>query len=186
MKYSPYSQSLDEDLFPKKKPRRGAGPWKWLLVIGCVLFFIYRSTLPLVRLQSEPPPEFIGRHAVRDRRQAKPEKLIAQAYWNVAVRSIQWKYSPKRSLPYDPPPNFRINKQFKALSDSINIDRDIYWRRLRDVWQQPDTWRVSYGWNTDWVNRSLMVLLEYANDSLQQFTQQVRTWRDELGNVSIS
>ncbi len=185
MKYSPYSQSLDEGLFPPKEPWRKAGLWKWILIIGCVLFFIYRSTLPLVRLQSEPPSEFIGRHAV-DRRQAEPEKVIAQAYWNVAVQSIQWKYSPKRSLPYDPPPNFRINEQSKELSDAVNVDRNVYWRRLRDVWQRPDAWRVSYGWNTDWVNRSLMVLQEYANDSLQQFVQQVRTWRDELGNISIS
>jgi len=186
MKYSPYSQSLDDDLFPKKEPRRNAGLWKWLLVIGFALFFIYRSTLPVVRLQSEPPPEFIDRNPGRSRQHAQPEKRIARAYWESAVQSIQWKYAADKSLPADPPPEFRINARLAELSDGINVDRDFYWRRLRDIWQQPETWQISYGWNTEWLDRSLMALQEYASQSLEQFVQTVRFWRDELGRTSIS
>jgi hypothetical protein len=186
MKYSPYSQSLDDDLFPKKEPRQNAGLWKWLLVIGFGLFFVYRSTLPVVHLQSEPPPMFIDRNPNRSRRHAQPERRVARAYWEIAVQSIQWKYSRKKSLPANPPPEFRINAQLAKLSENVDSDRSFYWQQLRDIWQQPRTWHVSYGWNTDWVDRSLMALQQYASQSLEQFVQSVRFWRDELGKTSIS
>lgn len=186
MKYSPYSQSLDDDLFPKKKPRRDPGLWKWLLAIGFVLFFVYRSTLPVERLQSEPPPEFIDHNPDRRQRRGQPERRVAQAYWEVAVHSIQLKYSPKRSLPADPPPEFKIDSKVTRLSENMDANRAFYWRRLRGLWTHPEIWQVTYGWNTGWVTDFLTDLEQYASQSLEQFVRSVQFWREELGVTRVS
>lgn len=185
MKFSPDSPSLDDDLFPKKEPRRG-GFWKWVVIIGCALFFVYRSTLPAVHLKSAPPPEFNAGNSRRGHRLTSSEKQIAQAYWNAAVHSIQWAYPRGKSLPYTPPPDFRVKKQFRQQSSNIDLSRDFYWRRLRAVWRRPDIWHISYGWNTHWLIRWLVAAPSLAGQVLQQFAQTVRYWWQELGNTSFS
>ncbi|HVA01720.1 MAG TPA: hypothetical protein VMV34_08705 [Terriglobia bacterium] len=186
MKYSPYSQSLDEDSFPKKEPRRKPSLLKWLLTIGFCVFFVYRSTLPVLRLQSNPPPEFIDHSPNEGHNRKQPEKRLALAYWDVAVHSIQMKYPPKKSLPATPPPEFRIDSKLTELPDNLDADRAYYWHRLRNLWNEQRTWQVSYGWNTDWFTDYLGDAEQYASQSLQQFVQGVRYWRDELGQTSIS
>ncbi len=185
MKFSPYSPSLDDDLFPKKEPRKN-GFWKWVVIIGCGLYFVYRSMLPVVRLKSAPPPGFTARNSHRGHSLTSSEKQIAQAYWNAAVRSIQWAYPREESLPETPPPDFRVKKQFRQQSSNIDLSRDFYWRRLREVWRRPDSWQISYGWNTQWFNRWLDTAQNIADQALQQFAQTVRYWWQELGNTSFS
>ena len=186
MKYSPYSESLDVDLFPKKPPRPKPSLWKWILAIGFCLFFVYRSTLPVLRLQSNPPPEFIDNTRRGQRDRERPDKRLAQAYWEVAVHSIQMKYPPTKSLPAAPPPEFRVDSSLAGMSASMDADRAFYWQRLRDLWRDQRTWRVSYGWNAGWFTDFLDDVGQYADQSLQQFVQSIRDWRDELGRTSIS
>lgn len=188
MKYSPYSHSLDVDIFPPKRPRKQTPLWKWILAIGFCLFFVYRSTLPELRLQSSPPPEFIDAtpHGRRDSRLSDKDKRIAWAYWNVAVHSIQAKYPPKKSLPLAPPPEFRIDSSWETVSGNLDADRDFYWRRLRKLWSQQDTWRVTYEWSTNWVTILLGKAGQFAEQELEQFKQSIRDLRYELGQTNIS
>lgn len=186
MKHSPYSHSFDEDLFPKKPPRRAPSLWKWLLVIGLGLFFVYRSTLPVVRLQSEPPPQFIGPTSGERAGQEKPEERIALAYWKVAVRSIQSEYSSRKTLPPVPPPEFRINPKSAELSGYSSAERNLYWRRLRDVWTRPEIWQVSYGWNTDWFTNALFNFEQFLGQSMQQFVDSVAFWRGHLDRANMN
>ena len=186
MKYSPYADSLDDHLLRKKKPRRQPSLWKWLLAIGLGLFFVYRSTLPVVRLQSEPPPAFIDHNLKRNHGPVQPETRVARAYWKVAVQSIQLEYSPKRSLPAVPPPEFKINSQLSELSDRMNSDRAFYWRRLRDLWTQPEIWQVSYGWSTEWFTNSILSLQQSIGQAFEQFVESVSFWKDDLGKSGIS
>lgn len=185
MKFSPDSPSLDDGLFPRKDPRKG-GFWKWVVIIGCALYFVYRSMLPVVHLKSSPSPEFTARNSSRGHRLTSSEKQIAQAYWNIAVRSIQEEYSREKSLPHDPPPDFRITKESLQQSSDIHLGRDFYWRQLRAVWRQPDIWQVSYGWKTHWLKRWLIAAPSFADQALQQFAQRARYWWQELGNTNFS
>jgi hypothetical protein len=186
MKHSPYSQSLDADLFPYRKQPPKPSLLKWVLAIGFSLFFVYRSTLPVLRLESNPPADFIDNSPKEGRDRKLPEKRLARAYWDVAVHSIQTKYPPKKSLPATPPPEFRIDSNLTGLPDNMDIDRAYYWQRLRNLWNEQGTWQVTYGWNTDWLTDYLWDAEQYADQSLQEFVQGVRYWRDELGQTSVS
>ena len=185
MKHSPVAPSLDDDYFPKKDASSHLWLWKWLIFIGFCLLFVYRSTLPVMHLQSEPPPEFISPDPSRSHRPAQAERRIAQAYWKAAVRSIQPKYAAGKALPADPPPEFTINAETADLAAGLNFERAHYWKRLRDVWQQPEAWRVSYGWNTEWFDRFMATAQQYLSEWLKQFVQSVRFWRDEVGNTIV-
>lgn len=185
MKYSPYEHSPDADLFPKKPPRRPS-LWKWTLAVGFCLFFIYRSTFPVLRLESNPPPEFIYNAPSRHFDCKEPGKRIAEAYWNVAVHSIQNEYPPKKSLPATPPPEFKIDSKLVPSSYNMDVGRAIYWQRLRNLWNERTTWQVSYRWNTDWVGDLLDALGRSASQSMQQFVQSVQRWKYELGQIHSS
>jgi hypothetical protein len=185
MKHSSYAPSFDDDYFPKKDASRNLGLWKWLLLIGFCLFFVYRSTLPVMHLRSEPPAEFISPNPSGSHQPALPARRTAQTYWKVAVRSIQPKYAAGKPLPADPPPEFTINTKTADLAGDLNFERAYYWQRLRDTWQQPEAWRASYGWNTEWFDRSVATVQQYLSESLRQFVQSVRFWRGEVGNTSI-
>ncbi len=186
MKYSPYEHGVDVDLFPTKEPPRERSLWKWILVIGFCLFFIYRSTFPVLRLQSDPPPEFVCEAPNGRLDRKEPEKVIAQAYWNVAVHSIQAEYSSKQSLPSTPPPEFKIDSTLASAASNMDVDRVLYWQRLRDVWSEQETWQVSYGWSLNWVTDFLDGLGHHANQSVQQFVQSVQHWKYELGHIHTS
>jgi hypothetical protein len=180
MKYSPYSPSLDEALYPKKGRPRTPGLWRWLLLLGFGLFFVYRSTLPVARLQSEPPPQFIGRSDSQTIERPQPDKQIAREYWRVAVRSIQSEYAPKISLPAAPPPDFRINSRTAEASVNGDAERAVYWQRLRDLWTQPEIWQVTYGWNTGWFMNAVSNLPQYLGEILQQLVAGLQSCGDQL------
>jgi hypothetical protein len=169
-----------------KKPRPKKPAWYWMLTIGFCLFFIYRSTIPILRLQSSPPPEFIDNARKMSHDPGQPESRVALAYWNVAVDSIQAKYPPKKSLPAAPPPEFRIDSKLTGQSANSDEDRAIYWHRLRDVWSDNEVWQESHGWNTEWFMDFLGDVGQYADQSLQQFVRNVRYWQGQLGRTSVS
>ena len=88
-------------------------------------------------------------------------------------------------MPAAPPPEFAITAESAEWAGKLDSERTHYWQRLRDIWQQPETWHDSYGWNTEWFDRTLMAVEQYVNDLLEHFVQSVRSWRDKLGNTAI-
>lgn len=185
MKHSPYSPSIDDDYFPNKDAARKPALWKGLLVIGFCLFFIYRSTLPVMHLQSKPPAEFINPNSNGSHQPTQQQRRIAQAYWKVTVQSIQPEYTVGKPLPATPPPEFTISTNSADLAGGLHFERAYYWQRLRDVWQQPEAWRVSYGWNTEWLDHFMVSVQQHLRGVLRQFVQNVGFWRDKLGNTTL-
>lgn len=163
--------SLEDELFPEQPQSKTAGWWKWVLALLLVGLFVYRSTRPTVRLSADPPPSFYGYNRNWTRRERRNERLVAQAYWQVAVRRIQRYYSPDSALPAGPPPQFQIAKATRNLESDVIADRVHYWFRLRQVWKEQDAWVVSYGWNTDWVGTTLNSLPRYLPKSVSKVIQ---------------
>jgi hypothetical protein len=171
MKHSNSLYDLENELFPEPRKRQQPGIWKWVVALTLVLLFIYRSTRPVMRLSADPPPSFYDYNRSWNRQERQHERLVAQAYWHVAVRRIQTYYSPDRPLPEDPPPQFQINAVASDLESDMTAARVHYWYRLREVWSQRDAWVVSYGWNTDWVASTMDSLPQYVPRSVQSVIQ---------------
>jgi hypothetical protein len=158
--------SLEDELFPEPPKPKGSGWWKWAIALILGTLFIYRSTRPVVRLSADPPPSFYDYNRTWTRQERQHERLVARAYWHVAVRRIQTYYSPNRALPADPPPQFQISEEARNLESDVIAGRVHYWYRLREVWNEQDAWVVSYGWNTDWVDSMLASLPRYIPKSV--------------------
>lgn len=167
--------------FGERPPRKRSGHWKWVLALILAGLFVYRSMRPVMRLSAEPPPAFYGYNRTRDRQQRQRERYLALAYWSVAVRRIQKRYSPNRPLPADPPPQFRIAAAARTLETGVMSRRVYYWYRLRKVWNQHDTWVVSYGWNTGWVERALNSLPRYLPRSVRGVVQSFVDFFTDVG-----
>jgi hypothetical protein len=101
-------------------------------------------------LRTEMPSGFFE----RENKSQKPslEQKIAWAYWESAVMDVQWKYPYSHSLPTDPPAEFRVDASALGPKASDPATRDLYWRQLQRVWNEPDTWKKDYGWDFSWVS----------------------------------
>ncbi len=124
----------------------------WLFAIVSSPLFIYLSTRPVMRLRYEPPAEFFDERNL-DAPQRATEDVLAQAYWDSAVRSVQWKYAFGTNLPDEPPPEFRVDEK-SLQSRDLKIEpgaRARYWQRLRQVWGLPQAWDESFTWNMGWL-----------------------------------
>jgi hypothetical protein len=113
-----------------------------------------------MQLLPEAPAEFIEQSPDWNAKRRAREEEVAQAYWQVAVVSLQEKYPFGSELPVDPPPEFQIDKKYvapggaKAFSDQ----RTVYWENLRRTWVQPQSWVERHEWNTQWAARLRHIL----------------------------
>lgn len=168
--------STEDELFHEPRNPKGSGWWKWALAIILGALFVYRSTRPVVRLRSTPPPSFYDYSRTWTQVERQQHRHLADAYWQVAVRRIQGHYSADAPLPSEPPPQFRLGS-----SDSdVAASRVHYWFRLREVWSQPNAWSVSYGWNTDWVERAVSSIRQYIPQWLLDIFQSIVIFFDGL------
>ena len=183
MKHSGSLYSIEDETFPEPRKDSASGWWKWALAIILVLLFVYRSTRPVMRLSADPPPSFYDYSRAWNKEKRQHEKRLAQAYWQVAVQRIQTYYSPSSPLPEDPPPQFRIGEAAETLEADMAASRVHYWYRLRDVWRQSDSWVVSYGWNTDWVESTLDSLPYEIPRWVGNIFHSLETFFDNLANI---
>lgn len=152
---------MSDDLYREPDENKNSGWWKWALAIILASLFIYRSTRPTHRLHAEPPKAFYDYSKTWTQSERLYRVRVADAYWHVAVHRIQQHYSASRSLPSDPPPQFRIIEPTNRLDSDLATSRVHYWHRLRKVWNRPASWDISYGWNTDWVEISVSSIPQY-------------------------
>lgn len=150
--------TLEDELFPPDPKPKHSGWWVWAILLALCGFFVYRSTRPTIRLSADPPPSFFDYNQNWTPKERQEQSRLAEAYWRVAVRQIQGQYSPSSSLPADPPPQFRISDAAQSLESDMSAARILYWHRLRDAWNRHNSWVISYGWNTDWVDSTLNTL----------------------------
>jgi len=129
----------------------------WLIPITPALFFVAHSIRPLRDLRSDPPAEFFGERQDGDRMRAEAEERLARAYWRSAIRDIQPKHRFGTNLPEEAPLEFKAEgaglQSGNPRSDADT--RNGYWRRLRQVWAQPQSWEKSYVWDTGWMDSAL-------------------------------
>jgi hypothetical protein len=125
-------------------------------LLGVALLLAYLFIRPAARLADNPPAEFTNPRAEWNAQRKEFEHNLALAYWQRAKIDVQWHYLYGSELPEQPPEGFKIDtRQFRGNPAAFAESRERYWRRLRRVWSNPQAWRTSYEWNTDWVTKVL-------------------------------
>jgi len=118
-----------------------------LAAIAPTALFIYLSTRPVTRLQDEPPATFFDSRQGLSSKQAATAERLARAYWDWASQHLQRKYPFGTALPDEPPPGFEVDGRDFPKGAEGDLVRHRYWRKLREVWGQPQAWETSNGWN---------------------------------------
>jgi hypothetical protein len=140
--------------------RKGRGTIAQLAIVGAVclvlmlpLLGVYLSIRTVMRLQPDPPADFIDQIASLNTKRRVPEEAVAQAYWLVAQTSLKEKYPFGSQLPAEPPNEFQVDSRYipphgaKAFGES----RARYWEKLQRIWVQSQFWEERHEWNTQWL-----------------------------------
>lgn len=134
-------------------------------VVGFVVVLAALSITPALTLQAAPPPDFVGTGTYA----AASQSALSKAYWGVAVRVIQWKYSRGAALPEQVPEEFRLpNGTGQAALVGDNAARTAYWGKLREAWLRPENWHTTFRLDLSWPARNAK---DWSREVLQ-FIQQ--------------
>jgi len=158
----------------RPKPKRSLA---WLLLALPVGLFVYLWMRPVMRLRADPPAEFLEMPREWDAKRRASEKRLALAYWEVAVRFVQWRYPYGEALPASLPTEFNLAgtglaRNGLAVSAATNAR---YWHRLRQVWDLPQSWQQSYEWNTGWWRGALYSFQQSVLRLVNGITRQFKT-----------
>ena len=125
------------------------------LVIAVSLLGAYLWTAPVIELQPEAPAEFIDQNPNWSARRRARESEVAQAYWQVAVDSLQARYPFGTELPADPPTEFQVDDKYAPTSSAkaVSETRAHYWEKLRKFWVGRQSWVERYEGKTWWAAR---------------------------------
>ncbi len=134
----------------------------WLLVLLPVTVIFALCYRPVMRLKPQPPPGFVETKPEWNATRQSAEDRAAQAYWQLAINIVQWRFGFGTELPAEPIQEFRLDpKDFPRSTIAAAPDtRRRYWNKLRTTWPQPDAWTETYVWNTDWLRESLSSFME--------------------------
>ena len=108
-----------------------------------------------MQLQPEAPAEFIEQSPNWNAKRRAREEEMAQAYWRIAVVSLQGRYPFGSELPAEPPTEFQVEKKYAAIggAKAFSEARARYWENLRRNWVQRESWVERREWNTQWAAR---------------------------------
>jgi hypothetical protein len=107
----------------------------------------YGASRAEFRLKTDMPVEFFhGSHLPAAKRVS--EEKIAKAYWNCAVKQVQWKYGYASRLPDDPPPDFTVSLSEIGPASKDDAVRRHYWQQLRATWNVSSAWKTQYEWSS--------------------------------------
>ena len=125
------------------------------------------SFRPKYHLRGDMPPDFFPTMAANSSPQKRSlDQKIAWAYWESAQMNIQWKYPHGQTLPPDPPPEFRVDAKALGSSADDPATRQLFWRRLQQVWYSPETWQKQYEWSLDWASDPISSGAEWLKDKV--------------------
>src|SRR5579863_8992501 len=126
-----------------------------IIIIGLVLAAVaYGASRTEYRLQPDMPREFFDSSTDPPARRAAEQK-IAAAYWNCAVKEVQWKYGYSSRLPEEPLPDFSVSaNEFGSAAKDESIRRH-YWSQLRTIWNLSSAWKTEYQWSSVSFRQSL-------------------------------
>jgi len=120
----------------------------------------YGASRTEYRLQPNMPCEFFD-SSVLPAAKRTSELKVASAYWDCAVKQIQWKYGYASRLPDEPPPEFSVaSNEIGAAAQDANIRRH-YWLQLRKVWNISSAWKTEYQWSSISFRQSLRSIGEW-------------------------
>jgi hypothetical protein len=129
-----------------------------------ILVVAYASLRSELRLRSDMPGEFFDRS--RFPRPASEEK-IAKAYWECAVKQVQWKYGYAYRLPDEPPAEFSVSVSELGPVAKDDTVRRYYWQRLRATWNVSSAWQTQYEWSSVSFRQSLRSSGDWWKDLVQ-------------------
>src|SRR5690349_12784350 len=89
------------------------------------------SYRPRYHLRGDMPAEFFPSSPSTTPAKRSLDQKIAWAYWESAQMDIQWKYPHGKTLPADPPPEFRVDARALGPNAADSVTRQLYWRRLQ-------------------------------------------------------
>jgi len=136
-----------------------------LLVLAVIAYGAIRSEF---RLRPDMPIEFFDGSGLPPAKRASEQK-IAEAYWNCAVKQVQWKYGYAHRLPDEPVPEFSISASEVGPVASDEAVRRNYWQKLRATWNVSGAWTTQY----EWSSNSFRQALRSAGDWWGQLTRNV-------------
>src|SRR6185437_9896536 len=123
------------------------------------------SYRPKYHLRGDMPPEFFPTSSTtQSAAKRSVDHRIAWAYWESAQMDIQWKYPHGKTLPFDPPADFRVDARALGPGSTDPATRQLYWRRLQQVWYVPSTWQKQYQWDMNWASDPLTSAGEWLRD----------------------
>jgi hypothetical protein len=132
-----------------------------IVVIGLVLSVVaYGASRSQFRLRPDMPVEFFDGSRLPPVKRALEEK-IARAYWNCAVKQVQWKYGYASRLPDDPPPEFSISASEIGPVAKDEAVRRRYWQQLRANWNISNAWESQFEWSSVSFRQSLREAMEW-------------------------
>ncbi len=125
------------------------------VIVALVLAgFAYASFSSEFRLTPDMPVEFFDGSHLPPAQRAREEK-IAKAYWDVAVKQVQWKYGYASRLPDDPPPEFGVSSSAVGPLAKDEAVRRHCWLQLRTTWHVASAWKTEYVWSSVSFRQSL-------------------------------
>ena len=106
-----------------------------------------------MQLKADAPAEFIDQSPDWGAARRVREQEVGQAYWRVAVASLQERYPFGSELPPQPPSEFQVSKRYAELSSAKEFyeTRNRYWQKLRKTWMQRDSWVESPDSDESWT-----------------------------------
>ena len=125
------------------------------IIIGIVLVLLsFASFRSEFRLRPDMPAEFFdGTRIAREKRSS--EETIAKAYWDRAVKDVQWKYGYAHRLPDDPPAEFMLSAaDVGPIANDVTVRR-YYWQKLRATWNLSSAWKNQWEWSFFTFRQSL-------------------------------
>jgi hypothetical protein len=132
-----------------------------IVVIGLVLAVVaYGASRSEFRLRPDMPVEFFDGSRLPPVKRASEEK-IAKAYWDCAVKQVQWKYGYASRLPDDPPPEFSVSASEIGPIAKDEAVRRHYWQQLRATWNISSAWKNQFEWSSVSFRQSLRAAMEW-------------------------
>lgn len=116
-----------------------------IAVIGIFIVVTLVSFHTGYRLRENVPGEFRDYAAYG----GKPDPTTAAQYWQLTCDTVQWKYGFGASLPVAPPPEFKLPDN-AARKPAAEASRQMYWARLRRLWERPEIWKRYYDFDPSW------------------------------------
>jgi len=122
-----------------------------VLVVAVIAYGAIRSEF---RLRPDMPIEFFDGSGLPPAKRASEQK-IAEAYWNCAVKQVQWKYGYAHRLPDEPAPEFSVSASEVGPVANDQAIRRYYWQKLGSTWNVSGAWTTQYEWSSNSFRQAL-------------------------------